>query len=1241
MPTLTKNNLAQKFLFNKTNVTYDYTGLWDGSNHTGADTFSVKHALGTNFESEFEAAISYWNFATGFKITKNTTGTADISAYQAKLYTDALGKAGYFTDATTPIQGVGTGYDYTRSEIAFNYNSVDFQNNTEKRKFVMLHEIGHALGLKDITVSGVNTDMSVMINVHPTGSMGERYAITPMAYDIAILEDIYNSTGGTTSSTTYSSDWFSGTNRSFTIQNQSGQASFDLFAVSGDHYINLNKSLDKTQQTDSSGNPLYIVVDSNGDPILGNDGDWQTTTSVTAKAAYDYNWLGGTNRTIVNGQEYAYIAHNTTIKNGYGGSGDDTITGNEIGNKLEGNGGVDKIYGGEGADTIKGGADNDWLYGNTQYNFTDTASNSIEGGAGEDHLYGTSFGGDILDGGADNDTIVSKGNSILKGGSGVDYYSADAGDVIIDSDGGRVNNIEAVYGHTGEHVWQPGGFWRPFSVVGSDLKVYTGLASSDADSYYTIKNFLFQNDGRWGFSIAQKWLDGKNPYVISTTNEDTPTNDIYAEGNPDGTSATPPSGHVDENPSSSNPTVKALASNQHEHGYTNSVNYFRASIGYDTQSGGAQNDIYEWGSGFHNDRATETGGNDRIILTNLNAADVVAERIGDDVRIRALSSNETFTIKGHYLASANEIETLEFADGTTLNLAVAANGMSDVNETVYGTNADETLGGNAGDDYLYGKGGNDLLEGGLDDDTLEGDSGNDTYIWRAGDGNDVIIEVGSYIGGTDTLKLTGGITLADLDIYGSTSQDVYITHLPTGETLRIQDQFAGSRKIETLLFDDSSTFDLTVGVEWRGTAGDDTLYGGTGTDTMLGYAGDDYLYASPGNDTLDGGLDDDTMEGSSGDDTYIWRAGDGNDVIIEVGSYIGGNDTLKLTGGITLADLDIYGSTSQDVYITHLPTGETLRIQDQFASFRKIETLLFDDSSTFDLTVGVEWRGTAGDDTLYGGTGTDTMLGYAGDDYLYASPENDTLDGGVGDDTLEGSSGDDSYIWRAGDGNDVIKDIGSYIGGNDTLKLTGGITFADLDMYGIAGKHLQIEYVPTGETLTIWQHFKSSGRMIETIEFDDASIYDLAQTINPGGLSFIGSTGNDYLTATAGDDTLFGDAGNDYLYGYAGDDTLNGGTGVDYLYGYTGDDTYVWASGDGNDVFVEQNYSASANDVLHLTGGLVAADVSFSQSGYDLLITVASTSEVLTVDNQYYVDTDYHIETLLFDNGSTVDLLGV
>lgn len=58
----------------------------------------------------------------------------------------------------------------------------------------------------------------------------------------------------------------------------------------------------------------------------------------------------------------------TSIENVIGSNGNDTITGNDVANRLEGRGGNDSLTGGAGTDVIVGGAGNDTMSGDNSFN---------------------------------------------------------------------------------------------------------------------------------------------------------------------------------------------------------------------------------------------------------------------------------------------------------------------------------------------------------------------------------------------------------------------------------------------------------------------------------------------------------------------------------------------------------------------------------------------------------------------------------------------------------------------------------------------------------------------------------------------------------------------------------------------------------------------------------------------------------------------------------------------------------
>src|SRR5262245_38705966 len=116
--------------------------------------------------------------------------------------------------------------------------------------------------------------------------------------------------------------------------------------------------------------------------------------------------------------------------------------------------------------------------------------------------------------------------------------------------------------------------------------------------------------------------------------------------------------------------------------------------------------------------------------------------------------------------------------------------------------------------------------------------------------------------------------------------------------------------------------------------------------------------------------------------------------------------------------------------------------------------------------------------------------------------------------------------------------------------------------------------------------------------------------------------------------TFYGTADDDTITGTADDDLLVGLAGNDLLLGGGGNDTYAYAAGDGNDVISDEGDAADV-DTLLLTD-LNAADVAFTRSGANLIVTVIATGEVINVDRQF-ADATTGIEQIQFADGTTWD----
>ncbi len=309
---------------------------------------------------------------------------------------------------------------------------------------VMLHEIGHALGLahphdgsgrSDAVVfpgvskdrgdygtnninQGIFTTMSYNLGwktkFNSQTDLTFGFQATPMALDIAAVQLIYGA----------NSTYHKGQD-SYVLPDKNGVGTFwsCIWDTGGQ---------DSVSAVHTAKN---AVINLNDAPLVG------------ANAGGYISYVGG----IIGGFT---IANGVTIEKAIGGSGNDKLTGNEAKNTLIGNAGNDDLKGGDGNDQLSGGLGSDSLVGGDGI---DTASysqasssvtvdlkkgtqntkgagidslNSIEnviGGSAGDILFGNDEN-NILIGGKNGDRLYGRhGNDVLEGGDGNDVLNGGNG----------------------------------------------------------------------------------------------------------------------------------------------------------------------------------------------------------------------------------------------------------------------------------------------------------------------------------------------------------------------------------------------------------------------------------------------------------------------------------------------------------------------------------------------------------------------------------------------------------------------------------------------------------------------------------------------------------------------------------------------------------------------------------------------------------------------------------------------
>ena len=178
----------------------------------------------------------------------------------------------------------------------------------------------------------------------------------------------------------------------------------------------------------------------------------------------------------------------------------------------------------------------------------------------------------------------------------------------------------------------------------------------------------------------------------------------------------------------------------------------------------------------------------------------------------------------------------------------------------------------------------------------------------------------------------------------------------------------------------------------------DGLFGESGDDVLTGLGGDDALFGGKGRDVLDGGAGTDAMVGGEDDDLY--RVDVSSDRVLELNGQ--GNDTVEYAGS--------------GAYVLESAVEDLVLVGSNHSS----------------------GNGNSQRNKLTGNVGNNSLSGEAGDDDLLGGAGNDVLNGGVGLDKLWGGLGSDTYLFNRGDGRDEIREEQSDATSTDRLSFAFG-----------------------------------------------------------------------------------------------------------------------------------------------------------------------------------------------------------
>ena len=297
-----------------------------------------------------------------------------------------------FADRIVASEGNNTiSYPQPEGDITFNIEHpvFDMSNLGSNAFHIVLHEIGHALGLKhphdgglagyttyqDAGLSNLDDGFLTLMSYDPTSSIWQYgWASTPLPLDIIAAQTIYGANTTTHAGNTTHSLLDDGLLR--TVYDVSGTDTLDASNIDKGITLRLAQGNSTTVDTLST---VYIAVNTVIENAIGT---FFNDTIYGEKG--DNNLQGWSGNDLI-----------------FGGLGDDLIFGQDGNDELQGGLGDDNLQGGDGADLMAGQDGNDRLFGQN-------GNDQLQGGAGLD----------IFKGGSGNDTLY--------GGSGIDqaYFTS-------------------------------------------------------------------------------------------------------------------------------------------------------------------------------------------------------------------------------------------------------------------------------------------------------------------------------------------------------------------------------------------------------------------------------------------------------------------------------------------------------------------------------------------------------------------------------------------------------------------------------------------------------------------------------------------------------------------------------------------------------------------------------------------------------------------------------------------------
>lgn len=469
------------------------------------------------------AAMAYVDAISGLNFTQVAEGGTSNSAtilFGAYNANDGAGAYAYYPGSNGGDTSFGAvnGDVWLNNQSFYVGQSYGFGTYTS---YTMLHEIGHAIGLAHpgnynaapgVSITYDNnaefiqdsmqyTVMSYFSGTETDVSGGLGYPDTFMLYDFMAIHQLYgadetynagNTIYGFNASEAGSVyDFTENTTPYMTIYDGQGTDTIDLSGYAMGQWLTLEEG------------------------VFSNIGGYVANFSIAYGAVIE-KAEGGSGADTIMGNDAANVINGGEGEDSIiGGGGDDIIDGGRQFDYLEGGEGRDSIKGGMGQDTLMGGGDNDKLSGGNGADLIEgeTGDDRLAGGRGEDFIYGgdgddTVRGGrqsDYLDGGIGDDSMIGgsgfdtiiggEGNDTMTGNFNADQFIFADGhgvDVITDFDANndfeKIDFSDLTTMNTLADVLGTGSGTAAATQVGNDVLIDTGNGNT-----ILLENVLYSN----------------------------------------------------------------------------------------------------------------------------------------------------------------------------------------------------------------------------------------------------------------------------------------------------------------------------------------------------------------------------------------------------------------------------------------------------------------------------------------------------------------------------------------------------------------------------------------------------------------------------------------------------------------------------------------------------------------------------------------------------------------------------